>query len=491
MEFTYEKLKRYAIIYISLPVMLFFLGWIKLWISIPIVILFLLAFYKIMKKRKDEQEEVLRIKKSTFFIIGGIALLWCFLAGQGGFFYQSDDHTYRNALFRDLIQYDWPVIYPEYNRALVYYIGHWMLPAAIGKLGLWITGNTQIAWQIGNIVLLIWSTIGITIVFSLLVNFIKAASKKKVILTLLVMIFFSGLDIIGSLILGTYDATHLEWWGGAFQISSITTCLFWVFNQAIIPWMITLMVMQEKRLENYAYLAVMGLLSGPLPTIGIAIYLAGFGIASLVKHIKEKSMKEFWKQCFSFQNVFAVIAILPIIGLYLTSNTAIGNGIHISMTGKPSTEFWINLSHYLLFLFLEVGVYAIVIWKENKKNLIYYLTVIPLLIIPVVRMGTASDFSMRASIPGILVLMVLVLKYLFKNYKVKKFSCMILTILLLIGAVTPFVEYRRAFTRVLQEKRLAVTIDTIKTFNQEDFRMKENFVTEQYQDKLFYRYLAK
>ena len=55
---------------------------------------------------------------------------------------------------------------------------------------------------------------------------------------LCILIFFSGLDIVGAYLTSMdyinmrYDPWHLEWWGTPYQYSSMTTQLFWVFNQA-------------------------------------------------------------------------------------------------------------------------------------------------------------------------------------------------------------------------------------------------------------------
>ena len=60
-----------------------------------------------------------------------------------------------------------------------------------------------------------------------------------------VVVLFSGLDIIGSLLddgprfrTDWNITTHLEWWAGKYQYSSMTTQLFWVPNHALGGWLI-------------------------------------------------------------------------------------------------------------------------------------------------------------------------------------------------------------------------------------------------------------
>ena len=73
----------------------------------------------------------------TVAVTAGLLALaagWCFFAGIGYFYYQSFDYHFRNAVFRDLISYDWPVFYDKADTPLVYYMGFWLVPAALAKL---------------------------------------------------------------------------------------------------------------------------------------------------------------------------------------------------------------------------------------------------------------------------------------------------------------------------------------------------------------------
>jgi len=502
MEITYCNIKKIAIAYITIPVIIFILGWIKLHIAIPVVALLLIALWKgiynkkSQKSIKDKEEnkenkKSIYISKKMILLIFGIAFGWCLFSGQGGFFPQSDDYPWRNAILRDLINFDWPVVYSEFNRTLVYYIGHWMVPGLFGKMALGITNSSNIAWIVGNITLLIWTSIGATIVLLLLIKLLKCDSRKKIFITILMMIFFSGLDFIGTMITGRYDAMHIEWWVRGLQFSSITTCLFWVFNQSIIPWIITLIVLQEKNVKNYAFLIVICLLSGPFPTVGIAIYMVVLGIIELIKHIKNKQFKEFILDVFSIQNIVAILLILPIFILYLTSNSAASMGVKISLgTIEEGVTYFTLIQRYILFIILELGVYAAFIFKDNKRNPIYYTTIAYLIIVPLIKMGESSDFCMRVSIPGVLILMCLIIKYLFDNIEIKKKTCTVLIILLCIGAATPFIEMRRSVVQ-LNDNNIVNVKDTIGTFNQEEVRLIDNFVANDYQEKTFYKYLAK
>lgn len=311
-------LKRFSYIYIFLPIILFILGWIKLQISIPIVILLMILIFHVNKDiNKAENYQI--INKKTKWIILGVMLIFCILAGQGGLFYQSTDHHWRNAIFRDMINMKWPVFYDYSNSYLDYYIGHWIIPAFIAKLFLGF--SEEVAWSVGNICLLIWTTIGVFLSFIWLSNLIK--DKKKIWYALLIFIFFSGMDFIGKILFNcNFDAMHLEWWAFKYQFSSMTTQLFWVFNQSTVAWLITMMVLNEKNVKNYFVLILSYLPYAPFPFVGAIPIFACKGIKFLIESVKSKEIFKFLKQVFSIQNVISLITILPIYYLYYFCNEA-------------------------------------------------------------------------------------------------------------------------------------------------------------------------
>ena len=147
-EVNYVKVKNFVYIYMLLPLLCFIALYLHSWLGgIFLVILFgfsvvniRIKFKRIKKTRR--RKKVLRIHfevpKSNYIlqipirylvIFAIVAVIWSFLGGQGNLYYQSPDWGCRNAIYRDIIYREWPVVYPDYNKALVYYIGYW-LPAA-------------------------------------------------------------------------------------------------------------------------------------------------------------------------------------------------------------------------------------------------------------------------------------------------------------------------------------------------------------------------
>lgn len=180
-------------------------------------------------------------------IIQGIIILliiavWVYFSGIGNFVWQNSDHRARNALYEMLVVNKWPVIknvvYEDgvQLRGLIYYIGYWLPAALIGKM---------CGMAAGYLFQYIWAVLGVFLGVILL----NAILKKWSIWHLILFILFSGLDAMGCVLSGNLDPVlsfaHIEWWN-AYQFSSFTTQLYWVYNQAIYAWVLTALIMIQK-----------------------------------------------------------------------------------------------------------------------------------------------------------------------------------------------------------------------------------------------------
>lgn len=74
----------------------------------------------------------------------------------------------------------------------------------------------------------------------------------------------------------------MEWWAVLFQYSSFTTTLFNVFNQSILAWIVTLIILDQKNLRNILFIYSTMLFNGPFPFIGL-VPIVIFKIIDLVK----------------------------------------------------------------------------------------------------------------------------------------------------------------------------------------------------------------
>ena len=152
----YSFIRKIALIYITLPLLCFFIGWLKIYFAIPAVIALIICLAFSYIKNKEDSEDSISVSKWFIFFLTLISFFYCFLCGIGRLWAQSKDYPWRNAIFRDIILRDWPVKYPKYDGALVYYIGLWLPPSILGKISIFFGANNEGAFTVGNIALLIY-----------------------------------------------------------------------------------------------------------------------------------------------------------------------------------------------------------------------------------------------------------------------------------------------------------------------------------------------
>lgn len=473
-------------------------------IAIPATALLLAAWIFILLNARKTQSAVYEIKIKSIVFISVVLLLWCYIAGQGGFFYQSSDHQYRNAIFRDLVAFRWPVVYEQTGRSLVYYIGFWLIPASIGKVAnLFFSFKT--AWIVANVALFLWSFLHLFFVSLLIFIYTKADSFKKIVLAMALLVFFSGLDIIGLLSSLNFDVTaipnHLEWWSHAYQYSSNTTQLFWVYNQSTPIWLATALFVNEKSVRNYVFLCLIILISSSFPAVGLLLLLFGMGVYKLIPCIRSKQVFLFLKEVFSVQNIIAAVVLLPIFYLYYNTNQTVDtNPFHLNLY-VDSYGWGIAIIRYASFCLLEFGVLSIVLFRENRKNILYWMSVVSLCCVGAFSLGSTPDFAMRASIPALLILMMLTIRTLSSSIRLaafdgKHYFCIqevgiAIVILLIIGSATPMVECSRAVNAVLEHQQLNLVADDVQTLSDKPIESCQNFLAANYKDSNFYKYLQK
>lgn len=495
-KIKYKNLKSIALILLALQSAVFFVGWLKIFVAIPAIILLGIAIFL---SHRDNDERFIEINKSTLVIIALLVVAWAILSGQGGFFTQKPDYNYRNAIFRDLIFYDWPVRYSVGNdESMVYYVGYWMLPALVGKIGNLI-GGASLGWLFGRVAVLVWSAVLALAAVLLFMFNVGAKGKKAIWLSFAIFVFFSGMDALGAIFHPELFSRHLEWWAGCFQYSSMSTQLCWVYNQAVPAWIATALFINEKSAKNYALIGLLILSTSPLPLIGLVALMLAFAFRYFVSAIKNKKVVDFVKSVLSPQNILALISIVPIYMLYYMNNTAsfgdssASTSHFVDFTSK-------NIFSYCLFIVFEFLVTLLIV--ANKKTRFESVLIAVLLaVIPFIRMGEEYDFCMRASIPALFLLMVLVTKALLSGKDYEKNSkpylkwqkkAFILSCVLIIGVTTPMVEYISSASSYISSRGAVVEkYDKMGSLANIGIEKKHNFVCENSSESAFYKYIAK
>ena len=437
---------------------------------------------------------VLKHPKMFWFLCLLVAIAWISCSGLGGYVFQTYDHGARNAAFRDLINYAWPVLYSDNSAFSSYYFGFWLPPALLSKIFAPLFSKETV-FLLGQHFLMLYSIIGVILFFLLIIYNQRAVTRKAIILCLLLPVFFSGMDIVGMYAVHgrVTDANHLEWWAQRWQYSSLTTCLFWVYNQTIIPWLATLIFWQERKIQDFAFLFALCCFSGPFPAVGLAIFMLVWVLYKIILSARAKSMIiTLARQIFSFSNILVSLFFGLMLFTFFSQNSSIGR--------YPFEFRSMPFSSWLWFVILEFGAFALVISNNfslaisNKsyRNIIFITMFGALSLLMLPQIGSGHDFPMRASIPAIIIMMMFCLDYLLTQ-SWKNFSVIVLCLLLLLGAATPFVEIRRNIRHALNTGKIRHLHDSIITF---EGKNKNDFPHYQYvilnpSEKFFFKYFSR
>lgn len=486
-------ISQIASVYIVLPFLIFISTWIKLPIAIPMLVAVLYCLYKVCKNSPSlwmpewNKQNILKIIIICLFVS-----LWVYSSGVGKYVFQNADHIWRNAIFNILVEYDWPVINHEIIGdnigkmeacGMIYYIGFWLPSAVVGKI---------FGIDAGYFVQLIWAILGILLVY----YFICVHMKKIAIWPLFVFVFFSGLDALGIFIreigMDTLRSwgTHLEWWGDSYQYSSMTTQLYWTFNQSIPAWLCTIIAYSQKNNKNLVFILACCMLTSTIPFVGLLLLVAFLCLDRKYECKEQTTPKErvknhiinLIKDTCTVQNVLGggIIGIMSFI--YLCGNS--------SANQVGMKQYQNNLSVLLIFLLVEIGVYFQLIYRYNRKNKLYYYNFICLCIIPLIRVGYSNDFCMRASIPALFLLTLWVMEALQKSWRQKKIVlCISMIVALSIGAATPIAEMYRTITETYTRKANGQVVcaedrDSIMLLNESNF-------SGDIEDNFFFKYFAR
>ncbi len=473
-----------AVFYVITPIVIFIFGWTRLYISIPAFICIIIMTIRLTHGFQEANDISITSNTRYWITALGIIAIWCLFSGIGGFSYQTGDFIIRNPMFRDLNRYGWPVIYnmdmePDIVRqytgdakqAMYVYYFTWWLPVSLIARFFYLVGvNISHVEIYANVILYLWTVIGLFLTFYCLVRYLKKYSNW----ILASFMLFGGFDFVIYLLMHMKLPVneHIEWWAGGicryFQYSANTTQLYWVFNQSVPVWLIMALLLNTRDRKQKLGLASMCIAYSPYATIGIV----PIAIYSVLKKDDKKMLKRI-KNAISFENIVvpAVMALVFVSFYYLKISAGASSDWFLFKRYPEFRAFTI----YVIFVLIEFGVYYIVMGKDALKYEFSVVALIELLMFPLFRSGMNNDFTMRASIPALFLLMVLCLKYLFdmeeKGNELKKRAMMIC---LCIGFLVSFTEIQRNIT-------MTMTLDQSDYINEDVYSFGSMGTDNEYQ----------
>ncbi len=500
-RFSRRALRIAALLTLLLPAAAFLATWLRPAFGLPMAAALLLAFALYVRASAAPARDVFGHEEDAFECPAAIlalvvlcALLWTFFSGIGGLFYQTEDHYGRNAIFRDMLEHPWPVYFEGTPYALTYYIAYWILPALAAK-GVAALLGAGALWGAANAALFAQTFFYLTLTLLLFLSLARAKGLIKNALLLLLFVFFSGMDALAMPFFPDWWNNQLEWWAQGYQFSSNTTGLFWVYNQALPAWLCMMMLLDNPQdVGSFALIGLAAFPFSPMPFIGLMVYFLGLaavrGVSLARAHGAGKGLRALLGECLTARNLLACFSIAPAFIPYFMANAASGGApfrfdIYIGAYGPAGA-----VARLALFLLVEFGAYALLLAGQYRKHPVFLLTVLSLLLAPMFRIGYGQDFSMRASIPGLIALCLLCGRFLLAQTHTRRSAALLLSLLLLVGSVTPLMEFARGAYKVRQAGTLFLTADPFKTVLHPDADT-HNFICPDVDSSFFYRYLAK
>ncbi len=447
-----------AVIYITLPIIMFLLGWTKMPIALLVSALIVFLAVRVIKNIETSNEISITENKRFWLFSFAVIAVWTLFSGIGNFSYQTLDYVVRNPMFRDLELYSWPVTYdlsmqPDIVKNFtgdaqvamyVYYFTWWLPPAFVARV-LYFMGveSTWFVEAIANFALYLWAVVGLCLTFYCLVRYLKRYSYW----ILSAFVLFSGFDFPAFLMKEMHYPAYeqqAEWWAEYFQYSANTTQLYWVFNQSIPVWLIVAVFLILRDNKNKAGWASLCFAYSPYATLG----MIPFALYAIL-HNNGNKLKTRIQNALSVENTLIPASMAIVFGFfyYLELNAGTTNGGFLFVTNP---EFK-TVTVYILFIIVEFLVYFYLMGKTAHKYLFYKVVLLELIFIPLYKSGMNNDFAMRASIPALFILMVMCLQYVFEMGDAgekKKRKAML--ICLMIGYLTSCTEIQRNVSLTLK-----------------------------------------
>jgi hypothetical protein len=388
---------RLSYFYIVLPFFLFTALWLNVYAALAFSGITLVSF--VLAIRLINPLEFIRLKRNTFLWVLLTVLVIVFFSGIGSYTYQNEDHPYRNALFNDLVKYDWPVMYQVEGfeghflngktTIMTYYLGYYLPAALVGKF----------FGQAGaNFFLYFWTVLGTLIVLYQLGKLLGNYSYK----VFLMFLGWGTLFFVGALIKYPLEKFgqegHYLWAGMRLYANSNLGSIYWIFNQSLAGWTILLLIMNKINSKNLVFVYSFCLFLSPFFFVGMFPFVLYFVFQN---YTSQRSFKDLILSYLSFQNIVGAAAVVLLTYFYLQSNEA---------GQKFNSIPWPSLKIFIAFMFLSWGLIAAILFPKFYKEPLYWISILILIPLPFFQQGNGMDFPGRISMPAYFILLILAIR---------------------------------------------------------------------------------
>jgi hypothetical protein len=368
-----------------------------------------------------------RVSATTLLLAYLISIGLFALGGEGRLFYANIDWQVRNAVLHDLVVQPWPWAYTTESglQVLRCPLGMYLLPALVGKV---------LGERAAEFALLFQNAMLLAVIMGL--ASVLYGSRRERLLTLVLFLGFGGMDILGQLLFGRPLISHLEGWAG-LQYTAPLTLAFWVPQHMLAGWGAAALYLLWRRgaVPLAAVLAYvpLGLLLSPLAMIGFLPFVVWAALETILS-----------------RRLVLNDLVVPGLATILTVPSLLYLGAGADQASPGTSSFSIVI--YIAFYLLEVAPFLAILWlardywRFDRPTMM--IVVALLLLLPAGRIGTSTDFVMRASIVPIDILALAVTDILLRQAVAEasrfRTSWFLALIVFVIGTAVPIGEIGRA-----------------------------------------------
>lgn len=395
------------LLYLSLPLFLFWWGWFEWWVALPPTLGLLYFFFAFWRTSGITLHLSLSRKEMVLLLVCLLlAFVWTYLAGVGGFRPQHFDYYKHNLIFNNLVRYDWPFRYAD-GTYLCYYHAYYLPPAWVAR---WVGGISYVHYFVFG-----WTWLGLGLFFRLLY---RLNGWKWVILFL----FFNSPEAL----LHLYDAIKApsllpflkDLWSSDHTIELLQSPGGLLFHSHVESFIATPQHALPAWLAAGILLTVWKTPScRPFPLLPIALIVllvywspfvaVGFLPLALYVLLGQKT---------PLPSLFPVVLRALVFVILLTFPALIFYAGHLPVSA--ANGWWWNflktpkdVVFLVIFVGLEIGIWGLFIGNGYKNTVIskrdlglLLCALLILLGVALYRYGPLNDFARRASLPAMLVI---------------------------------------------------------------------------------------
>lgn len=372
-----------AVATLSLPVVLFTAGWYTHFVFIAVTATAVMATYHACKPVQGDETALPRKHILSLLGCAGIVALFLAIGGMVGYFpTHGDSWAFRQALYTNLLQEDWPLVLPN-GREMTYYLAGMLPPAALAKL---LPDSMQ------QLPILLFTTIPVVLALGLYFKKWGYVSWLFLILALGFQdplcaffrpngTFSSGMGATAQYLQDLYQNHGCDWriltsfYGNKTMLAPIHNCVG-AYNSVPYTLLAAAVIMTAgKRKWLVPYTMAMLAFVSPLGAIAL------FPLAAC-EYLRERELK-LLPLCIEC----AAPAVLAALAAVYYGRTETGPSVILPAWEVWGSKFWIFYVRYLLGASLLIV--PLITWRRREPA--FWVTAASAALLPLLFIGTPPD----------------------------------------------------------------------------------------------------